>query len=223
VRRRQKGIAQYEKLADERDFFPVREGGLRFLVNLVDYLDTGLFLDDRLLRARIRELAAGRDVLNLFCYTGAATVYAAAGGARSTTSVDLSNTYLDWAARNLDQNGFSVGREHELVRADVLRWLEEAPRRRYGLAFVAPPTFSRSKSMDETFDVQRDHVALLERVAEHLTDDGVLVFATNFRRFKLDAAALAPLAAEDIGRKSIPPDFARDPRVHAAWILRRPS
>ena len=160
------------------------------------YLDTGLFLDHRLTRARIRGLAGGKRFLNLFAYTGTATVYAAAGGAASTRTVDLSNTYLDWARRNLELNGFG-GPRHRLERADCLAWLRQPFEERYDLAFVDPPTFSNSKSMDREFDVQRDHVDLLRRVLDRLAPGGVLVFSTNHRRFRLDAEALvgAPAAA----------------------------
>jgi 23S rRNA (guanine2445-N2)-methyltransferase / 23S rRNA (guanine2069-N7)-methyltransferase len=215
--------SQYEKVAKTGDLLEVREGGHRFLVNLRDYFDTGLFLDHRPTRALLGELAAGRDFLNLFAYTGTATVYAAKGGAASTTSVDLSNTYLEWAARNLERNGLRVGDRHRLERADCLRWLEH-DRRRYGLVFLDPPTWSTSKGMQDTLDVQRDHVRLLRATARLLTDDGILVFSTNFRRFRLDAGGLPELVVEDITRRTVPPDFARDARVHHTFrITRRPG
>lgn len=217
VRRRQQDGSQYEKLDAARSLREVREGGLRFLVNLDDYLDTGLFLDGRELRRLVGELSPGRDVLNLFCYTGTATVYAARGGARSTTSVDLSNTYLDWAERNLALNGLR-GPQHRLVRADCLDWLA-SERRRYDLIYLAPPTYSRSKRMAGDFDVQRDHVDLLRRAASLLTDDGVLLFETNLRRFRLDEAALPELRAEELTAR--PLDFRRNPRIHSAWRITR--
>jgi 23S rRNA (guanine2445-N2)-methyltransferase / 23S rRNA (guanine2069-N7)-methyltransferase len=217
VRRRQRGGSQYEKQEGPSALREVREGGHRFLVNLSDYVDTGLFLDERPLRAMIGELAPGRDVLNLFCYTGTATVYAAA--ARSTTSVDLSNTYLEWAAKNFELNALPKAR-HALVRADVLEWLPSA-RRRFGLIFLAPPTFSNSKAMAGDLDLQRDHVALLRATARLLEDDGVLLFSNHFRRFKLDEAALPELAVENISHLTLPPDFARSPRIHNAWRIRR--
>jgi 23S rRNA (guanine2445-N2)-methyltransferase / 23S rRNA (guanine2069-N7)-methyltransferase len=148
VRRRQKGASQYEKFDRRGEFHEVREGECRFLVNFTDYLDTGLFLDHRPTRQLLREMAAGKSFLNLFAYTGAATVYAAAGGARATTTVDLSSVYLDWAKRNLALNGFS-GPQHEFVRADCLEWLQRE-RRRFDLIFLDPPTFSTSKRMDTT-------------------------------------------------------------------------
>jgi 23S rRNA (guanine2445-N2)-methyltransferase / 23S rRNA (guanine2069-N7)-methyltransferase len=219
VRRRQRGLAQYEKLARSEDLRQVHEGGHLFLVNPVDYLDTGLFLDQRLTRALLRDLAGGRRFLNLFGYTGAATVYAAGGGATSSVTVDLSQTYLAWARRNFALNGLRAAR-HETVRADVLEWLGHE-RRRFGLIFLDPPTFSNSKGMRTTLDVQRDHVTLLRSAARLLEPDGVLVFSTNSRRFKLDAAALPELRMEDVTRATIPRDFARRPRIHQAWRIQR--
>ncbi len=217
VRRRHRGGSQYDRQGTESAIREVREGGHRFLVNLSDYIDTGLYLDQRRLRAKIGELSPGRDVLNLFCYTGAATVYAA--NARSTVSVDLSNTYLEWARKNFELNALSP-RRHELIRADVLEWLP-TERRRFGLIFLAPPTFSNSKAMDSDFDLQRDHATLLEQTARLLTEDGILLFANHSRRFKLDEAALPELRAEDIARPTLPPDFERNPRLHNCWVIRR--
>ena len=219
VRRRQRGSAQYERQAETGELHEVHEGGLRFLVSLTDYLDTGLFLDHRPTRVLIRSLAEGRDVLNLFGYTGAAAVYAAAGGARSTTTIDLSRTYLDWARRNLELNAFPEARHH-LVRDDCLAWLEEHGRPdRFGLIFLDPPTFSTSKGMTTTLDVQRDHVALILNAARLLTPDGILLFSTNRRRFVLDRRALPRLAVQDITAETIPRDFARHPRVHQCWRM----
>jgi 23S rRNA (guanine2445-N2)-methyltransferase / 23S rRNA (guanine2069-N7)-methyltransferase len=218
-RLRQKGHAQYEKRGDAGRFLTVIEGGSRFLVNLADYLDTGLFLDHRPVRAMIREMAGGTRFLNLFCYTGSATVAAAAGGARSTVSVDLSSTYLDWARRNLEANGFG-GRQHELVRGDCRRWLE-AERRRFDLILLDSPAFSTSKAMDGTIDIQRDHVPMILAAARLLAPRGTLIFSTNLRRFKLDVEGLSGLAAEDITPRTIPPDFARNPRIHTCFLLRR--
>jgi 23S rRNA (guanine2445-N2)-methyltransferase / 23S rRNA (guanine2069-N7)-methyltransferase len=235
-RQRQKGGTQYEKLASRGTFHEVREGPCRLLVNFTDYLDTGLFLDHRPTRAMLGELAKGKRFLNLFCYTGTATVHAALGGATSTTSVDMSRTYLDWAQRNLGLNGIR-GRHHELVQADVLQWLEERHRTRYadrsearaarqgwrgggfGLIFLDPPSFSRSKRMEETLDVQRDHVALIQSAARLLEPDGVFVFSTNLRKFKLDKEALAGFDIRDITRATIPKDFEREPRIHQCFRL----
>jgi 23S rRNA (guanine2445-N2)-methyltransferase / 23S rRNA (guanine2069-N7)-methyltransferase len=221
VRRRQKGLAQYERQAARGELLEVGEGGLRFLVNLTDYLDTGLFLDHRPTRALIRSLAAGRRFLNLFAYTGTASAYAAAGGA-STMSVDMSTAYLDWAQRNLALNGFRDASRHRYVRADCLRWLAEQPPGGYDLIFLDPPTFSTSKRMgDQTLDIQRDHVGLIRQTVGLLAPGGVLLFSTNFRRFRLEAEALDDLSLEDFSAVTLPRDFARTPRIHACWRIAR--
>lgn len=222
-RERQRGTSQYERVARSGVNATVAENGLLFEVNLSDYLDTGLFLDHRDTRAWLRELAGGTRFLNLFAYTGTASVCAAAGGAVSTTTVDLSATYLDWAGRNLALNGVS-GPQHSRVQADVTRWLDQARRlgNRYELVFCDPPTFSNSKRMSESWDVQRDHVALIRAAARLLADDGTLVFSCNRRRFTLDEVALAGegLAVRDVTRRTIPKDFERTPHVHACWTIR---
>jgi 23S rRNA (guanine2445-N2)-methyltransferase / 23S rRNA (guanine2069-N7)-methyltransferase len=217
IRRQRRGKEQHEKLGDDRSFHRVAEAGSVFQVNFTDYLDTGLFLDTRPVRALVRTLAAGKDVLNLFCYTGTATVAAAAGGARSTVSVDLSQTYLAWAQRNLRLNGFG-GHTHELVRADCREWVRRE-RRRFGLIYLDPPAFSTSNAMRGTLDIQRDHVPLILDTAQLLAPGGTLVFCTNLRRFKLDEAALPALAFENITRATIPKDFAGNPRIHACWRI----
>jgi 23S rRNA (guanine2445-N2)-methyltransferase / 23S rRNA (guanine2069-N7)-methyltransferase len=223
TRRKQKGGAQYEKLAERGEFQVAGEGGLELLVNFTDYLDTGLFLDHRPTRARIRDLAAGKTFLNLFAYTATASVFAAAGGARATTSVDLSNTYLDWARRNMERNGFGDEKRHRLVQADVLAWLEERQPERYDLIFLDPPTLSRSKRMAKELDVQRDHTALIRSAMLKLAPNGLLIFSTNFRKFRLDEAALADLAVTDVTPATIPKDFARNPRIHRCYEVRVPA
>ena len=223
TRRKQKGGAQYEKLAERGEFDVAGEGGLELLVNFTDYLDTGLFLDHRPTRARIRELAAGKTFLNLFAYTATASVFAAAGGARATTSIDLSHTYLDWARRNLERNGFGDERRHRLLQADVLAWLEEPARERYDLIFLDPPTLSRSKRMAKELDVQRDHVELIRATLLKLAPGGLLIFSTNFRKFRLDAAGLADLTVADVTPATIPKDFARNPRIHRCFEIRVPQ
>ncbi|MCR4346905.1 MAG: bifunctional 23S rRNA (guanine(2069)-N(7))-methyltransferase RlmK/23S rRNA (guanine(2445)-N(2))-methyltransferase RlmL [Sulfuricaulis sp.] len=220
VRRRQKGGAQYEKLDETGKFHEVREGPCRFLVNFTDYLDTGLFLDHRDTRAMLGELAGGKRFLNLFGYTGTATVHAALGGAASTTTVDMSYTYLDWAQRNFDLNKLA-GNKHELVQADVLVWLKENRQRRYELIFLDPPTFSRSKRMEDTLDILRDHAALITDTAALLEPGGILIFSTNLRRFRLDRDPPADLHIEDISRKTIPMDFERDPKIHQCFRITR--
>lgn len=224
VRRRQKGTAQYERQAATGQFHEVHEGGLRFLVNLTDYLDTGLFLDHRPTRELIRSVARGGRFLNLFAYTGTASVYAAAGGAASTTTIDMSSVYLDWARRNMALNGFREGRAHRFVRADCLAWLAAPHPERYHVIFVDPPTFSNSKRMGEsTFEVQRDHIGLLQSVARLLARNGLIVFSNNFRHFKMHRSAFPDLTIEDITHSTIPPDFQRNPRIHTCFkITRRP-
>ena len=217
-RRRGKGGEKYGRLDERGEFLEVGEGGLKFLVNLRDYLDTGLFLDHRPLRARVRELARGKRFLNLFCYTASVSVYAASGGAGETVSVDLSQTYLDWAARNFVLNGFEES-QHKLVRADALDYLQSHSAM-FDLIFVDPPTFSNSKRAED-FDVQRDHVRLLTLCGERLLRDGVIVFSNNFRRFKLDEVGLAGFSVRDISMDTIAFDFRRNPRIHRAWELRR--
>jgi len=196
----------------------VREGAARLVVNLFDYLDTGLFLDHRPMRLRIAEEARGARFLNLFAYTGAASVHAAVGGARQTTSVDLSATYLQWCADNLAQNGIR-GAQHRLVQADAMQWLL-ADRGEYDLIFCDPPTFSNSARADD-FDIQREHVRLLRAAVARLSFGGTLYFSNNYRRFRLDEAAVAGFAhCEELGAAALPPDFARNPRIHRAWRLR---
>ncbi len=222
VRRRQRGGEQYEKVGEQSEYHTVREGRYRFLVNFTDYLDTGLFLDHRITRRRIGELAAGRSFLNLFAYTGTATVYAAGGGAASSTTVDMSRTYLDWAKRNLSLNGLA-GPQHGFVQADCLAWLEDQAReahRRYGLVFVDPPTLSRSKRMTREFDVQRDHPRLLESCARLLEPGGNIVFSNNFQKFRLDPSVADRFEVEDLSRATLPEDFARNPRIHVCYLLR---
>jgi 23S rRNA (guanine2445-N2)-methyltransferase / 23S rRNA (guanine2069-N7)-methyltransferase len=221
VRRPQKGAEQYEKRALSAERHVVQEGGLKFWVNFRDYLDTGLFLDHRIVRGMLREWAREADFLNLFCYTGTATVYAAAGGARSSVSVDLSNTYLDWAHENLLLNGFG-GEEHELHRADCLQWLEgqETWGPRFDLIFLDPPTFSNSKRMEGVLDVQRDHVGMIRRSLKLLRPAGRLVFSTNYTRFKLDSETLGDLSVEDISARTIPRDFERHARIHHCFVVR---
>jgi 23S rRNA (guanine2445-N2)-methyltransferase / 23S rRNA (guanine2069-N7)-methyltransferase len=220
MRKPQKGSEQYEKRAETHERYVVHEGGLKFWVNFRDYLDTGLFLDHRLMRGLLREWAEGKDFLNLFCYTGSATVYAAAGGARSSVSVDLSNTYLDWAHDNLVLNGLAAP-AHTSYRADCLQWLEErAPvGPSFDLIFLDPPTFSNSKRMAGVLDVQRDHLGMIRRAMALLRADGRLVFSTNFTRFKLEPAASREFQIEDIGRRTIPKDFQRNAKIHHCYLV----
>jgi 23S rRNA (guanine2445-N2)-methyltransferase / 23S rRNA (guanine2069-N7)-methyltransferase len=215
-RERQSGTRQYERQSTQGQFLEVNEGGVKLLVNLTDYLDTGLFLDHRPMRMRIQREAAGKRFLNLFCYTATATVHAAKGGARSTTSVDLSRTYLDWARRNLSLNGFSD--KNRLEQGDVMAWLQ-ACRDEYDLIFIDPPTFSNSKRMEGVFDIQRDHVELLDLAVARLAPAGVLYFSNNFRKFQLDEHLGERYAVEEITAQTLDPDFARNSKIHRAWRI----
>jgi 23S rRNA (guanine2445-N2)-methyltransferase / 23S rRNA (guanine2069-N7)-methyltransferase len=224
VRRRQKGEAQYERLRATGLFHEVIESGVRLLVNLDDYLDTGLFLDHRITRGIVADLAVGGSLLNLFCYTGAVTARAAVAGARSSVSVDMSNTYLSWARRNLALNGLEEA-EHRTERADVMAFLKKAAAAqgpRFDVVFCDPPSFSTSNSMEGTLDVLRDHVELITDAAALLSPGGTLVFSTNMRRFKIDVEALAEagLHVGDISEETIPPDFARNQRIHRCFLIR---
>jgi 23S rRNA G2069 N7-methylase RlmK/C1962 C5-methylase RlmI len=214
----QPGTSQYGRMAQSGSYFAVSEGGHRFRVNLRDYVDTGLFLDHRITRARVGAEAAGKRFLNLFCYTGAFTVYAAAGGAVSSTSVDLSKTYLEWAGENLRLNGLDRP-EHRLVRADAVEFLARDPGP-YDLAVLDPPTFSNSKKTRGEMNLQRDHVPLINATLRLLTPGGVLWFSTNFRRFKLEAESLEASAIEDVSRATLPPDF-EDPKTRYCWRIVR--
>ena len=217
-RRRQRGTEQYGKQASRGELLSVREGRARLLVNLHDYLDTGLFLDHRPLRRRIAAEASGRHFLNLFCYTGSATVHAALGGAHRTTSVDMSNTYLGWLRKNLAHNGLDE-RRNLLVRADCLAWLAQAERR-YDLVLLDPPSFSNSSGMARSFDVQRDHAELVRAAMGVLADNGQLYFSNNRRRFRLDPALLAEYQCDDITSETLDPDFQRNRRIHCCWSIR---
>jgi len=221
VRRRQRDADQYGKLGDHGRFLTVHEGPARLAVNLTDHLDTGLFLDHRPIRRWFGQHARGKRVLNLFCYTGAVTVHAALGGAASTTSVDLSNTYLEWMGRNLRLNRLDPAR-HRSVRADALTWLKTC-RERFDLIFLDPPSFSNSKRMASVLDVQRDHAGLIRRAMGCLTGDGTLVFSTNLRRFRLDASLADEFCVEDYTSESIPPDFRRNARIHHCWLITQRS
>lgn len=219
-RQRQRGSQQYQRQARRGERLTVQEGPVKALVNLFDYLDTGLFLDHRPLRLRLGAEAAGKHFLNLFCYTGVATLHAAAGGATTSTSVDLSNTYLDWLRDNLALNGLSE-RQHRLEKADVRSWLA-ASERQWDLILLDPPSFSNSKATEETFDVQRDHVGLLELAMARLTPGGVLYFSNNRRKFRLDDTVHERWQVEDITPSTLGPDFQRGSPIHRCWRLQHP-
>lgn len=218
-RQPQSGDAQYEKRMAKGREHPVREGGLQFLVNLTDYLDTGLFLDHRQTRERVRQQISGKRFLNLFAYTGSFTVYAAAGKATYSLTIDLSNTYLNWAERNLALNQLTDDR-HEYLRADVLDWLKKPTERNFDVIVLDPPTFSNSKAMYSVLDVQRDHAFLVNRCLRLLRPGGLLIFSTNFRRFRLAAATIESDSIREITAQTVPPDF-RNKKIHACWEIKR--
>ncbi len=224
VRSKQKGSDQYEKLSNTESFEVIQEQGAKLYVNFKDYLDTGLFLDHRPMRLKIQQMAKGKHFLNLFAYTGSVSVHAAIGGAASTTSIDMSKTYLDWAQQNMGLNDQQS--DNYFIHADCMKWLDEAVNqpsleKTYDLIFLDPPTFSNSKRMEENLSIQEDHADLILNAVELLSDDGILYFSTNFRRFKLDMDILSDLSVKDISAKTIPDDFSRNPRIHYCWEITR--
>ncbi|WP_318474461.1 bifunctional 23S rRNA (guanine(2069)-N(7))-methyltransferase RlmK/23S rRNA (guanine(2445)-N(2))-methyltransferase RlmL [Photobacterium leiognathi] len=219
VRERQKGKSQYQKLSSAERHMVVEEYGVELKVNLYDYLDTGLFLDHRITRRMLGKMAPGKDFLNLFSYTGSATVHAAVGGAKTTTTVDMSNTYLRWAQENMELNN-QVGSQHEFIQADCLQWLQEVDDT-FDLIFIDPPTFSNSKRMKQSFDIQRDHIMLMENLKRMLRPEGQIVFSNNKRHFKMDLDKLNELGlhAKNISDKTLPMDFAKNKQIHNCWII----
>ncbi len=219
TRERQKGKNQYQKMAEKGDFIEVQEYNARLWVNLTDYLDTGLFLDHRIARRMLGQMSKGKDFLNLFSYTGSASVHAGLGGARSTTTVDMSRTYLEWAERNLRLNGLT-GRAHRLIQADVLGWLRESTEQ-FDLIFIDPPTFSNSKRMEDAFDVQRDHIRLMTDLKRLLRKGGTIMFSNNKRGFRMDHDGLAALGlkVQEISQKTLSQDFARNRQIHNCWLI----
>ena len=217
VRERMKDKTQYEKVDQRAARYVVHENGLQFWVNLTDYLDTGLFLDHRPLRKKVRGLSEGKTVLNLFSYTGSFSVYAVAGGAKHVTTVDLSNTYLDWAKDNFTLNGFDW-KQHTFIKTDAKAWLAEAASKQFDIIILDPPTISRSKMADTKFDVQLDQTALINHALRLLKPGGVLYFSTNFRDFELAASSLHASMITDITLKTIPPDF-RNKKIHYCWEI----
>ena len=219
-RARQKGTQQYEKTGKAGEDFIVHEHGRRFWVNLEKYLDTGLFLDHRNTRRRVGEIAAGKRFLNLFSYTGSFSVYAATGGAVSSETVDLSNTYLDWARRNFALNGIDEA-QHQIVRADVFQYLQTASEagKQFDLMVMDPPSFSNSKKMLDILDIQRDHQKLIDGAMTLLASDGLLFFSNNLRSFELDEALMQKYAVKDVSKQSVPEDF-RNKKIHQCWEIR---
>lgn len=198
---------QYEKLASEQEFFVAEESGLKFKINLTDYLDTGLFLDHRITRSMVREEAKDKQVLNLFCYTGSFSVYAAAGGAAAVHSVDLSKTYLNWAEDNMRLNHLFDENRHRFIHADVKQYLDELPAGFFDLVIMDPPTFSNSKRMKDFLDIQRDHPDMINKTLHAMKRGGVLYFSTNFRKFQLGTDKIQTASVKDITKATMPFDF----------------
>ena len=207
-RQRKEGrLGQYQKNAEEEKFFTVQEQGLEFLVNLTDYLDTGLFLDHRITRQMVREEANDKKVLNLFCYTGSFSVYAAAGEAKQVMSVDLSNTYLNWAKQNMMLNKLFDPKKHQFIKADVLQYLGELPKNHFDLVILDPPTFSNSKMMKDILDIQQDHAMLINQTLDKMVDGGVMYFSNNYRKFALEKEKIKATSIVDITKRTTPFDF----------------
>jgi len=223
IRRKQKNTDQYEKQNDTGKFYTIEENGCKFLVNFEDYLDTGLFLDHRPIRLLIQQQAKDKNFLNLFAYTGTASVHAAIGGAKSTTTIDMSNTYLEWAKNNFDLNNMTGN--HNIIRADCQEWLkqqaQQTEKKQYELIFLDPPTFSNSKRMEDFFDIQRDYIELINHSLALLTESGTLYFSTNFKRFKMESQLFSGAVIEDISRSTIPDDFSRSPKIHYCWKIQK--
>lgn len=218
-RKRQQGSEQYQRQSDQGDTQLVTEYGCKFEVNLRDFLDTGLFLDHRPVRRMIQKSAKGKRVLNLFCYTATASVHACIGGALSTTNIDMSATYLDWAKRNFVVNNLDLN-THQFIQTDCVQWLDKPMRERFGLIFMDPPTFSNSKRMNDVLDIQRDHIGLIKGAMALLENDGVLIFSNNYRRFKIDAESLAEFSIKEISLATIDPDFKRNTKIHSCFEIR---
>jgi 23S rRNA (cytosine1962-C5)-methyltransferase len=221
-RKRQRGTAQHETVASRHYQIEAKEGGLKFQVNLSDYIDTGLFLDHRITRSMVRDEVAGKRFLNLFAYTGSFTVYAADGAAASTTTVDLSNTYLTWAKENMRLNGFE-GDSHEYIAEDAMTFIRNLPATAvFDVAVVDPPTFSNSKRTQKDWVVQDDYKDLIQQTLKHIARDGVVYFSTNFRQFQMDESAFPGVNVHEISRQTVPEDF-RNRRIHRCWRITRTS
>jgi 23S rRNA (cytosine1962-C5)-methyltransferase len=217
LRQRKPGrLGQYQKLDESQSEFVVRENGLKFIVNLSDYLDTGLFLDHRTTRQMVRQQSQGKKVLNLFAYTGSFSVYAAAGGAEEVVTVDLSKTYLDWAKRNMLQNGFNG----EFIHADVKQYLKDISPGYFDLVIMDPPTFSNSKRMEDFLEIQRDHVELINQCLEGMKPGGALYFSTNYTKFALDRDNIKASEIKDITRATTPFDFEGKLERYCFYIIR---
>ncbi len=217
-RRRQVGLTQHEQVAQDRYEIEVQEGGLKFIVNLSDYIDTGLFLDHRITRDMVRSVASGKRFLNLFAYTGAFSVYAADGGASKVVTVDWSNTYLQWAQRNMQLNGFDSP-DFQFVRNDAVSFVNQLPvTPQFDLAVVDPPTFSNSKRTEAVWDVQRDSVPLLRSLLKRMSPGGVIYFSNNFRGFKLEPDELGATNVHEISNQTVPTNY-RNRKIHRCWRI----
>lgn len=223
IREKQSGSAQYEKLDENRTFYTIIENDTKLLVNFTDYLDTGIFLDHRDVRAFVALKSHRKSLLNLFCYTATVTAQAAVHGAKSSLSLDMSKTYINWARENLILNGCDAS-QHLFKKVDVIDWLDmesQATSQGFDVIFLDPPSFSTSKSMEGTLDIQRDHVDLIQKTMKLLNPGGQLIFSNNFRKFKLDEASLEGVAVENITKQTMPKDFERNTKIHQAWVLTR--
>ena len=226
-RRRQKGQSQYQNQTNDNiknSTFTLLEGGFKFEINMAAYLDTGLFLDHRPVRRLIYDMAKDKRFLNLFCYTASATIYAVQGGAISSLSIDMSKSYVDWAKRNFSLNSI-VSESNEVLRENCLSWLEEAineknKKSQYDLIFLDPPTFSNSKKMDSVFDIQRDHVKLIEDCMLLLSLNGSLIFSNNFRNFSMSSDVIENYNIINISDKTFDPDFQRNKKIHNCWLIK---
>jgi len=218
TRKQQKGLSQYEKSSSSGTDYIVTENDLRFIVNFEKYLDTGLFIDHRNTRYMLKQLAADTRFLNLFAYTGSASVYAAAGKAHSCTTVDMSNTYLTWAKKNMLENKLNDPKHNQFIQADCIKWLKTCDQQ-FDLIFLDPPSFSSSKRMQSSFDVQRDHVDLIQSTMRLLSNNGILIFSNNRRKFKMCKNDLKQFEIRDISKRTIPKDFERRPNIHNCWRL----
>jgi 23S rRNA (cytosine1962-C5)-methyltransferase len=216
-RERHRQDTHYKKVDTTKQEIIVEENGMKFIVNLSDYVDTGLFLDHRPVRKMAMQESKNKHVLNLFSYTGAFTVYMAKGGAASTTTADLSATYLNWAKRNMQLNGFE-GSQHTYVNTDVKAWIKNGPKQKFDIVILDPPTLSVSDKAASSFNVQHDHLELINHSLQHIVDGGVLYFSNNFRNFILNEKEIQATSIEDITLKSIPPDF-RNKKIHACWKI----
>ena len=224
TRRRQRGKQQYQKQADSGELFEVKEGDASLLINLSDYLDSGLFLDHRSTRQKIRKMASGKSLLNLFCYTASVSVQAAIGNASRVTSVDMSATYLNWAKENFAINSLDDESRFDFIRADILDLLDRPAQypidEKYDVIFLDPPSFSNSARMQDVLDIQRDHKRLIQQTMNLLCDDGVLLFSTNRKGFKLDPEISDNYSVKDVTAETIPEDFKRRPKIHQCFEIR---